>query len=165
MILIKICSKIADRKIFIFFILFHIKITASVTKNSHQDRGLCYLHLRFFSYTCTLHFCWKIKRCCDRCFLQQIRQHTTVQLYILRNVSSVMIGFNMINKRRILPITHHISLTRWLPTTNILIVIGRIYRYQFKYNYLENQKDFAAILLDFWNLHQILNFLKTRWAS
>ena len=28
--------------------LFHIKITASVTKSLHQDRGLCYLHLPIF---------------------------------------------------------------------------------------------------------------------
>ena len=28
--------------------LFHMKITASVTKSSHQDRGLSYLHLPIF---------------------------------------------------------------------------------------------------------------------
>ena len=33
----------------------------------------------FFSYTYTLIFCWKIKSCCDHCFPQQIRPHTTVQ--------------------------------------------------------------------------------------
>ena len=30
------------------------------------------------------------------------------------------------------------NLTRWLPTTSILVVIGRIYHYQFKCNYLKN---------------------------
>ena len=34
------------------------------------------------------------------------------------------------------------DLTRWLPTTNILIIIGRIYCHQCKCNYLKNQKDF-----------------------
>ena len=29
-------------------------------------------------------------------------------------------------------------LTRWLPTTSILVVIRRIYHYQLKWNYLEN---------------------------
>ena len=67
---------------------------------------------RVFSHTCTLHFYLKIKRCCDRCFLQQIRPHTTVQLYIVRDFSSVMIGFSMINKRHILPLKDQVSLTR-----------------------------------------------------
>ena len=48
-----------------------MKITASVSKSSHQDRGPCYLHLRIFSYTYTLLFWWKIKSRCDRCFPQQ----------------------------------------------------------------------------------------------
>ena len=32
-------------------ILFHMKITESVTKSSHQDCGPCYLHLPNFPYT------------------------------------------------------------------------------------------------------------------
>ena len=36
-------------------------------------------------------------------------------------------------------------LTRWLPTTSILVVIERIYRYQFKSNYLKNHKFFATL--------------------
>ena len=44
-------------------------------------------------------------------------------------------------------------LTRWLRTTSILVVIGRIYRCQFKYNYLKNQKLFLNFLLHFCNLH------------
>ena len=43
-------------------------------------------------------FCWKTKSCCDRCFSEQIRPQTTVQLYVLQDYSSVRIGFNMINK-------------------------------------------------------------------
>ena len=31
-----------------YFCLFHMKITASVTKSLHQDCGLCYLHLPDF---------------------------------------------------------------------------------------------------------------------
>ena len=65
----------------------------------------------FFSYTCTLLFCWKMKSCFDRCFPQQIRPQTTVQSYILQDYSSVRIGFNMINKSHTLPIVciHHAS--------------------------------------------------------
>ena len=40
-------------------------------------------------------------------------------------------------------------LTRWLRMTSILVIIQRIYRYQFKCNYLKNQKHFAAFLLHF----------------
>ena len=39
-----------------------------------------------------------------------------------------------------------LSLTRWLPTTSILVVTGRIYRYQFKYSYLENKKFFSIFI-------------------
>ena len=41
-----------------------------VTKSSHQDRDLCYLHLPIF---------FLAKSYCDRCFPQQIGPHTTVQ--------------------------------------------------------------------------------------
>ena len=45
--------------------LFHMKITASVTKSLHQDCGTCYLHWPiFFPYTYTLLFCCKIKCSC-----------------------------------------------------------------------------------------------------
>ena len=40
-------------------------------------------------------------------------------------------------------------LTRWVPTTSILVVIERIYRYQFKSNYLKNHKCFAAFFFSF----------------
>ena len=46
--------------------LFHMKITTSAVKSSHQDLGLCYLHSLFFHYT--LFFRWKIKSCYDLCF-------------------------------------------------------------------------------------------------
>ena len=32
------------------FSLFHMSITAGVTKSSHQDRGPCYLHLPIFFF-------------------------------------------------------------------------------------------------------------------
>ena len=41
-------------KLGILFSLFHMKIIASVTKNSHQGRCPCYIHLWFFSFTHTL---------------------------------------------------------------------------------------------------------------
>ena len=52
-------------KVFCQSRLFQMKITASVTKSLHQDRGLCSLHSPiFFPYTYTLLFCGS----CDRCF-------------------------------------------------------------------------------------------------
>ena len=74
--------------------LFHMKIAASVTKNSHQNHGPCYLHLPVFPYTYIL-ICWKIKSCRGRCFSQQIRPLTTVQLCILQDYSNVRIVLNM----------------------------------------------------------------------
>ena len=41
----------------------------------------------------------------------------------------------------------------WLPTTSILVVIGRIYRCEFKTNYLKNHNFFPSFFLQFWNIH------------
>ena len=42
----------------------------------------------------------------------------------------------------------------------------RIYRPQFKCNYLKNEKHFPVFFFYFWNLHQILNILKKkRWSA
>ena len=54
--------------------------------------------------------------------------------------------------------------TRWLETTSILVVIERIYRYQFS-NDLKNYRHFAALLLDFWYLDAISNVLKKKKMS
>ena len=51
-------------------------------------------------------------------------------------------------------------LNYWLPCASILFQIARICNSQFKCNYLKNKKLFPSFLLDFWNLHQILNVLK-----
>ena len=51
-------------------------------------------------------------------------------------------------------------ITRWLETTSILVIMGRIYRYQFKSNYLKNRRVFAIFVLHVWYLHEILNVLK-----
>ena len=51
---------------------------------------------------------------------------------------------------------------RWPETTNILVVIERIYRYQFKSNYLKNDGLFAAMFLDFRFLLEIYNVLKKK---
>ena len=51
-----------------------------------------------------------------------------------------------------LPVSYFRSygkLTRWLPMTSILVIIGRICRYQFKRNYLKNERHFVAFLLHF----------------
>ena len=44
--------------------------------------------------------------------------------------------------------------------TNILFIVERIYRNQFKWNYLRNQKIFQNFFLHIWNMHQILNISK-----
>ena len=59
--------------------LFHMKITASVGKSSHQDRGPCYLHLPIFFLYIHSPFLLENKSCCDCCFPQQIRPQTSVQ--------------------------------------------------------------------------------------
>ena len=41
--------------------LYHVKITASITRSSHQNGGLCYLHVPIF-FLYVLLFCWKIKK-------------------------------------------------------------------------------------------------------
>ena len=70
---------ITHDKIFVMYInLFHIKVTASDKKSSHQDRDPCYLHLPIFSYIYTLLSRWK-KSCSVCCFHQQIRPQTPVQ--------------------------------------------------------------------------------------
>ena len=86
--------------------LFHMKITTSVAKSSHQHCDPCYLHLPIFSSTYTLLLCGKIKSYCDHCFPQQIRPQNTVQLYILQDYSSGRIDFNRNNKPHSLPIVY-----------------------------------------------------------
>ena len=88
-----------------FSSLFHMKITVSVTKSSHEDSGLCYLCLQFFLYTHSPPVL-EIKSCFDCCFPQQIRPQTTVQWYKLWDYSSVRIGFNIINKCHTQPISY-----------------------------------------------------------
>ena len=61
-----------------------------------------------FSFTYTLPFCRKRKSFCDHCFPQQIRPRNTVQLYILQDYLSGIIGFNMNNKHHPLPIVYTI---------------------------------------------------------
>ena len=53
-------------------------------------------------------------------------------------------------------------ITRWLETTSILVVMERIYGYQFKSNFLNNHRIFAIFFLYFWYLHEICNLLKKK---
>ena len=53
-------------------------------------------------------------------------------------------------------------LTHWLPMSSILFKVVRIYKSQFKCNYLKKEKLFLNFLFDFWILHQILNILKEK---
>ena len=65
---------------------------------------------------------------------------------------------NWFRKCLFLPDLRHLDclLTRWLSTTSILVIIGWIYHYQLKCNYLKNQKYFAifyctfGIYIKFW---------------
>ena len=57
------------------------------------------------------------------------------------------------------------TLTRWLPSTSILVVTERIYRYQYKCNYLKNQKSFAAVFFEFLDSTLNFNVLKKKRAS
>ena len=43
--------------------------------------------------------------------------------------------------------------------TSILVILKRIYRNQFQWNYLKNKKLFTEILLRSQNLHKIWNIL------
>ena len=71
-----------------------MKITASVTKSSHKDRGPCYLNLPIVLY---IHPAFLVE---NRCF-----PHHALQDY-----SSVRIGFSMINNRHALPIVCTLNL-------------------------------------------------------
>ena len=55
-------------------------------------------------------------------------------------------------------------MTRWLPTTSIVVVIERIYRYQFKSNYLKNNESFAYFFFIFGTYIKFPLFSK-KWAS
>ena len=49
-----------------------------------------------------------------------------------------------------------------LPMRSIVFSITRICDCQFKCNYLKNENPFLNFLFNFWNLHQIWNFLKKK---
>ena len=70
---------------------------------------LFYTIIYFFVYIHSPLLLEKKKRC-DCCFPQQIRPQITVQLYIVREYSSVRIVFNAINKRHTLLIVRNASL-------------------------------------------------------
>ena len=55
-------------------------------------------------------------------------------------------------------------ITRWLETTSVLVVIERIYSYQFKSNYLKNHRLFAAFFLHFWYIYGIYNVLQKKMS-
>ena len=61
-------------------------------------------------------------------------------------------------------------LTRWLPTTSILVVIERIYCYKIKYNYLNNQKLFLFFFFFsccycIFGIYVKLHCFEKKWAS
>ena len=72
--------------------LLYLKKTASITKSLHQGHGLCYLHLPFFCFICTVLCYWKMKSYCDCCFPQQIRSlfndiyYETITVWVLVSV-------------------------------------------------------------------------------
>ena len=56
-------------------------------------------------------------------------------------------------------------LTRWLPTTSILVLIERTYGYQFKSNYLKNRNFLAACFWSFKIYVKFAMFWKKKWVS
>ena len=83
-----------------------MEITVSVTKSSYQNRGRYYLRLTYFFFTMNSPFLVQDRKFCDRCFPQQIRTQTTVQLGILQDHSNMGIDFNMNHKRHPLHIVY-----------------------------------------------------------
>ena len=51
---------------------------------------------------------------------------------------------------------------RWLETTSILVVIERIYCYQFKSNYVRNHQLFSLFGFNFCDLHEISKVLQKK---
>ena len=84
--------------------IFYMKTTATATKTSIKIVVRAISTYLLFSFTYIILFCGKMKSCCDRCFPQQIRPQTTVQLYTLRDYSSERIGFSLNNKYHTVPI-------------------------------------------------------------
>ena len=50
-------------------------------------------------------------------------------------------------------------ITRWLETTSILVIMDKIDRYQFIWNYPKNRRVLAIFVLHFWYLNEISNVL------
>ena len=53
-------------------------------------------------------------------------------------------------------------ITGWLDAASILVVIGRIYCYHFKSNYLKNHKRFALLRWNVLNLHELSSVLQKK---
>ena len=73
--------------------LFHMKITASITKSLHQDSGPRYLHfpILFLIHSLLL---LENKSCCHHCFPQQIKSQITVQPVLVITCLGVLFGIN-----------------------------------------------------------------------
>ena len=130
-------SPMICRALFFVPILFDDMVFAIVTifglfLPSFSKQNTQFLPLVSFNNPWTGHtsksslFYKKMKSCFDRCFPQQIRPQTTVQSYILRDCSSVRIGFNMINKRHTLPIVY--AMLNPLNPSTIIVVLLRVKR-------------------------------------
>ena len=82
-----------------------MKVTASVTKSSHQDRGPCYLQLPIFLlYIHSPHLLENKKVVVIADFLGKLDHYLII--YIIQDCSSVRIIFYMINKSHTLPIVY-----------------------------------------------------------
>ena len=60
---------------------------------------------------------------------------------------------------------YYCSITHWLETTTILVVIDGIYGYQFISISLKVHKPFVLFCLHFWNLNEIYNVLKKKGVT
>ena len=95
-------NRLSVTKVFCQCSLFHMKITESVKKSSHEDRGPCYLHSPIFFLIHTLSSSAAVV---ITAFLSKLN-HRPLFSYIYYETTLQRIGFNIINKpHTLLPIT------------------------------------------------------------
>ena len=87
--------------------LFHLKITVSFTKSSHQDHGPCYLHLPSFFLNMHTPLLLENKKFLWSLFSSVKLDHRSLLIDIYYEIYIDI--YNMINKRHKLPIEYTMS--------------------------------------------------------
>ena len=91
-------NPLSATKVFCQCSLFHMKITASVTKSSHQYHDPCYIHSPIFFL---IHTLFSSAAVVTAVFLSKL-DHRPLFNYIYYETILERIGFNMTNKRHTL---------------------------------------------------------------